>query len=222
MAKDPEQRDAVQLVCSQGINMFRCLAIFLKPTLPATAEKAEEFLNVDPLTWDDALTPLLGHSINKFKPMLQRIEGAQIQKMVEASKEPETPTTKGSAKPEKQAEDQSKNAAEESNEITIDDFMKVQLKVARIIDAQPVEGADKLLQLTLDVGDHQRQVFSGIKAAYEAADLVGRLTVVVANLAPRKMRFGVSEGMVLAAGPGGSDIFLLSPDSGAEPGMDVK
>ena len=222
MAKDPEQRDAVQLVCSQGINMFRCLAIFLKPTLPATAGKAEEFLNVGPLTWDDASTPLLGHSINKFKPMLQRIEGAQIQKMVEASKEPEAPTTKGSAKPEKQTKEQSKNAAEESNEITIDDFMKVQLKVARIIDAQPVEGADKLLQLTLDVGDHQRQVFSGIKAAYEATDLVGRLTVVVANLAPRKMRFGVSEGMVLAAGPGGSDIFLLSPDSGAEPGMDVK
>jgi methionyl-tRNA synthetase len=106
--------------------------------------------------------------------------------------------------------------------IGIDDFMKIQLKVARIIDAQPVEGADKLLQLTLDVGDHQRQVFSGIKAAYQAEDLVNRLTVVVANLAPRKMRFGVSEGMVLAAGPGGSDIFLLSPDSGAEPGMDVK
>jgi len=100
--------------------------------------------------------------------------------------------------------------------------MKIQLKVARIIDAQPVEGADKLLQLTLDVGDHQRRVFSGIKAAYQAEDLVNRLTVVVANLAPRKMRFGVSEGMVLAAGPGGSDIFLLSPDSGAEPGMDVK
>ena len=107
-------------------------------------------------------------------------------------------------------------------EISIDDFMKVQLKVARIIEATPVEGADKLLQLTLDVGDHQRQVFSGIKAAYHAEDLVGRLTVVVANLATRKMRFGVSEGMVLAAGPGGSDIFLLSPDSGAEPGMNVK
>jgi methionyl-tRNA synthetase len=113
-------------------------------------------------------------------------------------------------------------ATGDSDVIGIDDFMKIQLKVARIIDAQPVEGADKLLQLTLDVGDHQRQVFSGIKAAYQAEDLVNRLTVVVANLAPRKMRFGVSEGMVLAAGPGGSDIFLLSPDSGAEPGMDVK
>lgn len=212
MAKDPAQRDAVQLVCSQSINMFRCLAVFLKPVLPVTAEKAEAFLNVDALVWADAQTPLLGHTINKFKPMLQRIETAQIEKMVEASKAPET-----AAAPATDAAE-----TDTADTIGIDDFMKVQLKVARIIDAQPVEGADKLLQLTLDVGDHQRQVFSGIKAAYQADSLVGRLTVVVANLAPRKMRFGVSEGMVLAAGPGGADIFLLSPDSGAEPGMDVK
>ena len=218
MAKDPEQRDAVQLVCSQGINMFRCLAIFLKPVLPEMAEKAEAFLNVEPLTWADAEAPLLGHTISKFKPMLQRIETAQIDKMVEASKQPE------SAPAPTSAQTTGKPAApdEASDVISIDDFMKVQLKVARIVEAAPVEGADKLLQLTLDVGDHQRQVFSGIKAAYQAEDLVGRLTVVVANLAPRKMRFGVSQGMVLAAGPGGSDIFLLSPDSGAEPGMDVK
>ena len=192
--------------------MFRCLAVFLRPVLPVTAEKAEAFLNVDALVWADAQTPLLGHTINKFKPMLQRIETAQIEKMVEASKAPET-----AAAPATDAAE-----TDTADTIGIDDFMKVQLKVARIIDAQPVEGADKLLQLTLDVGDHQRQVFSGIKAAYQADSLVGRLTVVVANLAPRKMRFGVSEGMVLAAGPGGADIFLLSPDSGAEPGMDVK
>ena len=214
MAKDPEQRDAVQLVCSQGINMFRCLAIFLKPVLPEMAEKAEAFLSVAPLTWADAEAPLLGHTISKFKPMLQRIETAQIEKMVEASKQPESASVPTNAKPA--ATDDAADV------ISIDDFMKVQLRVARIVEAAPVEGADKLLQLTLDVGDHQRQVFSGIKAAYQAEDLVGRLTVVVANLAPRKMRFGVSEGMVLAAGPGGSDIFLLSPDSGAEPGMDVK
>ena len=212
MAKDPAQRDAVQLVCSQSINMFRCLAVFLRPVLPVTAEKAEAFLNVDALVWADAQTPLLGHTINKFKPMLQRIETAQIEKMVEASKAPETPAAPATGAPE----------TDTADTIGIDDFMKVQLKVARIIDAQPVEGADKLLQLILDVGDHQRQVFSGIKAAYQADSLVGRLTVVVANLSPRKMRFGVSEGMVLAAGPGGADIFLLSPDSGAEPGMDVK
>ena len=218
MAKDPEQRDAVQLVCSQGINMFRCLAIFLKPVLPEMAEKAEAFLNVEPLAWADAEAPLLGHTISKFKPMLQRIETAQIDKMVGASKQPE------SAPAPTSAQTTGKPAApdEASDVISIDHFMKVQLKVARIVEAAPVEGADKLLQLTLDVGDHQRQVFSGIKAAYQAEDLVGRLTVVVANLAPRKMRFGVSQGMVLAAGPGGSDIFLLSPDSGAEPGMDVK
>ena len=214
MAKDPERRDAVQLVCSQGINMFRCLAIFLKPVLPEMAEKAEAFLNVAPLTWADAEAPLLGHTISKFKPMLQRIETAQIEKMVEASKQPEPTSAPTEAKPA--------STDEAADVIGIDDFMKVQLKVARIVEAAPVEGADKLLQLTLDVGDHQRQVFSGIKAAYQAEDLVGRLTVVVANLAPRKMRFGVSEGMVLAAGPGGSDIFLLSPDSGAEPGMHVK
>lgn len=214
MAKNPEQRDAVQLVCSQGINMFRCLAIFLKPVLPEMAEKAEAFLNVQPLIWADAEAPLLGHTISKFKPMLQRIETAQIEKMVEASKQPESAPAPASGKPSA--------PRDAPGEISIDDFMKVQLKVARIIEATPVEGADKLLQLTLDVGDHQRQVFSGIKAAYHAEDLVGRLTVVVANLATRKMRFGVSEGMVLAAGPGGSDIFLLSPDSGAEPGMNVK
>ena len=146
--------------------------------------------------------------------MLQRIETAQIEKMVEASKQPESTPASASGKPSA--------PSDAPGEISIDDFMKVQLKVARIIEATPVEGADKLLRLTLDVGDHQRQVFSGIKAAYHAEDLVGRLTVVVANLATRKMRFGVSEGMVLAAGPGGSDIFLLSPDSGAEPGMNVK
>ena len=216
MAKNPEQRDAVQLVCSQGINMFRCLAIFLKPVLPEMAEKAEAFLNVQPLIWADAEAPLLGRTISKFKPMLQRIETAQIEKMVEASKQPESAPASASASGKPSA------PRDAPGEISIDDFMKVQLKVARIIEATPVEGADKLLQLTLDVGDHQRQVFSGIKAAYHAEDLVGRLTVVVANLAARKMRFGVSEGMVLAAGPGGSDIFLLSPDSGAEPGMNVK
>ena len=196
MAKNPEQRDAVQVVCSQGINMFRCLAIFLKPVLPEMAEKAEAFLNVQPLIWADAEAPLLGHTIRKFKPMLQRIETAQIEKMVEASKQPESspaPTPAlASGKPSA--------PSDAPSEISIDDFV-MQLKVARIIEATPVEGADKLLQLTLNVGDHQRQVFSGIKAAYHAEDLVGRLTVLVANLAARKMRFGVSEGMVLAASP---------------------
>ena len=209
MIKDPEQRDTVQLVCTQALNLFRVLAVYLKPILPEMALKTEAFLHVDPLSWADLEQPLLNHKINAFEPMLKRMEKKAVDRLVEASAEPAA------------AEPEAEPTAAEHEYISIDDFAKVSLKVARIDSADFVEGADKLLQLTLDVGDHKRQVFSGIRAAYEPADLVGRLTVVVANLAPRKMRFGVSEGMVLAAGPGGKDIFLLSPDSGAEPGMDV-
>ncbi len=210
--KDPERREDVQLVCSQAINMFRVLAIYLKPILPEMAAKTEAFLQVEPLTWADAQTPLLGHTIAKFKAMLARMEMKTVDKLVAASAEaPSEATTADGDAP-----------AADDEFINIDDFAKVELKVAKIVAAELVDGADKLLQLTLDVGDHERQVFSGIREAYDPADLVGKLTVVVANLAPRKMRFGVSEGMVLAAGPGGKDIFLLSPDSGAEPGMDVR
>jgi len=230
MVKNPELHDQVQLVCSQAINMFRFLAIFLKPILPVTAEKAEEFLGVAPLAWSDCEHLLSGHMINKFKPMLQRIEGKTVAQLVEASAQPaeqsadnktaEKNKQQKSSKPSQLSEKESKDS--KSEYIDIDDFTKVSLKVAKIISAEAVEGADKLLKLTLDVGDHERSVFSGIKEAYNPEDLVGRLTVVVANLAPRKMRFGMSEGMVLAAGPGGANIFLLAPDSGAEPGMDIK
>ena len=214
--KDPQRKEDVQLVCSQAINMFRVLAIYLKPILPRMAEKTEAFLNVAPLRWTDAQAPLLGHTISKFSAMLQRMENKTMDALVEASAQGEAGT-----QPQPDKADGKTDAAD-ADYINIDDFAKVELKVAKIVAADFVDGADKLLQLTLDVGDHQRQVFSGIREAYEPADLVGRLTVVVANLAPRKMRFGVSEGMVLAAGPGGKDIFLLSPDSGAQPGMDVK
>ena len=227
MVKNLELHEQVQLVCSQAINMFRLLAIFLKPILPVTAEKAEEFLGVAPLAWSDCEHLLSGHKINKFKPMLQRIEGKTVAQLVEASAEPAAQTTDNKTaeknkqqKPAQLAKNEGKNS--DGDFIDIDDFTKVSLKVAKIIAAEAVEGADKLLKLTLDVGDHERAVFSGIKEAYNPEDLVGRLTVVVANLAPRKMRFGVSEGMVLAAGPGGANIFLLAPDSGAEPGMDIK
>ncbi len=162
--------------------------------------------NEDNWHWQDASTPLLGATLTKFKPLLTRVEADQVARMVEQSKE-STPV----------AETEQKD-----DYISIDDFMKVDLRIARIEKAEPVEGADKLLALTLDVGDSQRQVFAGIKAAYDPDSLVGRHVIVVANLAPRKMRFGVSEGMVLAAGPGGEDIFLLSPDDGAKPGMRVK
>ncbi len=206
LAKDEDKQELVQLVCTQGINMFRSLMIYLSPVLPVVAKDAQAFLNEESWQWQDASSPLLGVTLPKFKPLLTRVEADDVQRMVEQSKE-STPV-----------------AETEKNDdlISIDDFMEVDLRIARIEKAEPVEGADKLLALTLDVGDSQRQVFAGIKAAYDVDSLVGRHVVVVANLAPRKMRFGVSEGMVLAAGPGGEDIFLLSPDDGAKPGMRVK
>jgi methionyl-tRNA synthetase len=206
MAKDAEQLPDVQLVCTQGLNLFRSLMVYLSPVIPRTSAAARAFLGEDVWTWEDAGQPLVGASINKFKPLLTRVDTGQVERMVEQSKE-STPVA---------ATD------EQDDMITIDDFMKVDLRIAKVVKAEPVEGADKLLALTLDVGDSQRQVFAGIKAAYEPESLVGRHVIVVANLAPRKMRFGTSEGMVLAAGPGGEDIFLLSPDDGAEPGMRVK
>lgn len=223
--KDPAHRDDLQLVCSQAINMFRVLATYLKPILPQMAIKAEAFLQVEPLRWSDAAQPLLDHEIAKFKPMITRMEMKVVDKLVAASAESDPVSTSedtaaGVSQPRQTADPGVTQATEAY--ISIDDFTKVELKIAKIIAAEHVQGADKLLQLTLDVGDHQRQVFSGIKQAYDPAELIGRLTVVVANLAPRKMRFGISEGMVLAAGPGGEDIFLLAPDQGATPGMDVK
>ena len=206
MAKDEAQLPEVQEVCTVGLNLFRTLMIYLSPVIPRTAASAREFLGEASWNWEDAGTPLLGKTINKFKPLLTRVDPKQVESMVEQSKE---------STPVAQAEEQDET-------ISIDDFMKVDLRIARIEKAEPVEGADKLLALTLDVGGQHRQVFAGIKAAYEPDSLVGRHVIVVANLAPRKMRFGVSEGMVLAAGPGGEDIFLLSPDAGAKPGMRVK
>jgi methionyl-tRNA synthetase len=206
LARDDDKQELVQLVCTQGINMFRSLMVYLSPVLPVVARDAQAFLNEESWQWQDASSPLLGATLRKFKPLLTRVEADQVQRVVEQSKE-STPVA---------------TSEKDDDFISIDDFMKVDLRIARIERAEHVEGADKLLALTLDVGDSQRQVFAGIKAAYEADSLVGRHVVVVANLAPRKMRFGVSEGMVLAAGPGGADIFLLSPDDGAKPGMRVK
>jgi len=227
LAKQPGNEAKVLEVCTDGINLFRLLMIYLKPVLPALAQDAEEFLAVEPLTWADARTLLLNHDINAFRPLMQRIDPEQVKKMVEASKEGlEAGSAPGVAANAAPAPAQpGKPAAPEpaAGTIGIDDFAKVDLRVARIVSAAHVEGADKLLRLQLDLGDGQRQVFAGIKSAYpEPEALVGRLTVMVANLAPRKMKFGMSEGMVLAAGPGGSEIFLLSPDAGAQPGMKVK
>jgi len=205
MIKDEDKLDEVQMVCTQGLNMFRSLMVYLTPVIPGVAEDAKSFLGEEEWRWADASTPLLDATINKFTPLLKRVEPEQVQRMIEQSKETHQP-----------------EPDEKDDTISIDDFAKVDLRIARIEKAEPVEGADKLLALTLDLGDSTRNVFAGIKAAYEPDSLVGRHVVIVANLAPRKMRFGVSEGMVLAAGPGGEDIFLLSPDAGATPGMRVK
>jgi methionyl-tRNA synthetase len=213
MIKDDDKKSDVQAVCSQGINLFRILVIYLKPILPKMAQEAEAFLNTPPLVWNDLHSPLLGVPVNTFKPLFTRMEKKAVDKLLDAGKQSEAEVVgPGQADPDQG----------DANHISIDDFNKVELKVAKIMIAEPVEGADKLLRLTLSLGDSERQVFAGIKAAYEPAALVGRLCVVVANLAPRKMRFGVSEGMVLAAGPGDDEIFLLSPDSGAQPGMTVR
>jgi len=209
MARDPARSAEVQAVCTQGLNMFRSLMVYLMPVVPALSAKSRTLFNEKTWTWATASKPLLGSSISNFEPLLTRVEPAQVEKMIEQSKEPETPAVEHPMQPI-------------ADEITIDEFAKVDLRVARIDKAETVEGADKLVRLTLNVGDLSRVVFAGIKAAYRPQELEGRLVVVVANLKPRKMRFGTSEGMVLAAGPGGEEIFLLSADSGAEPGMRVK
>ncbi|MCG3168702.1 MAG: Methionine--tRNA ligase [Pseudomonadales bacterium] len=216
LARDPAQAARVQAVCSAGIDLFRILATYLAPVLPALAARAAAFLRL-PLDWASLPASLDGHAIATFTPLMNRIAPERIAAMIEASKgHTEGAATAAAAAP-------ATTQPPIADTIAFEDFAKVDLRVARIVAAEPVAGADKLLALTLDLGGGlRRNVFAGIKSAYAAGDLVGRLTVMVANLAPRTMRFGVSEGMVLAAGPGGKDIFLLAPDSGAEPGMQVK
>ncbi|MBA1147048.1 methionine--tRNA ligase [Ectothiorhodospiraceae bacterium WFHF3C12] len=214
IAKEAGQEEQLQAICTMGINLFRVLTVYLKPVLPKMAADAEAFLGIQPQAWGDAQKPLLDHRINPYKALMTRIDPKQIDAMLEESKESLAAANAASKESEKQVET--------TPEIEFDDFAKVDLRIARIARAERVEGADKLLRLTLDLGGDERNVFAGIKTAYQPEDLEGRLTVVVANLKPRKMRFGVSEGMVLAAGPGGRDLFLLSPDEGAEPGMRVK
>ncbi len=217
LAKEEGREQEVLAVCTTALNVFRLLTLYLKPVLPGLAERAEQFLAVEPMTWPDADKLLLEHPINKFTPLMARVDMAHIEAMLEASKD----STPAAAK-NKEDNKTAGAAAQSEGHIDISDFSKVQLRVARVIEASHVEGADKLLCLRLDVGAlGERTVFSGIKAKYSPEQLNGRLLVLVANLAPRKMKFGVSEGMILAAGPGGEDIFLLSPDSGAEPGMEV-
>ncbi|WAT06821.1 methionine--tRNA ligase [Rouxiella badensis] len=210
-----EGRDAdLQAICSMGINLFRVLMTYLKPVLPSLAERTEAFLNSE-LSWDSIDQPLLGHKVKTFKALFNRIEMDKVTAMVDASKEDIAAAKAPVTGPLADAPIQ--------DTITFDDFAKVDMRIALIESADFVEGSDKLLRLQLDLGGEKRQIFSGIRSAYPDPKLLeGRLTIMVANLAPRKMRFGISEGMVMAAGPGGKDIFLLSPDSGAQPGMQVK
>jgi methionyl-tRNA synthetase len=212
--KDPEKLQFTHEVCSLGINLFRLLVVYLKPVLPVLTEQAEAFLN-DSLNWDSLNTVLSDHSVSPFKALLQRVEMDKINAMVEDSKENLEPT--------KTLDPNSPLVKDPiAQTISFEDFAKVDLRVALIAKAEHVEGAEKLLRLELDLGGESKQVFAGIKSAYKPEDLVGKHTVMVANLAPRKMRFGLSEGMVLAAGPGGKDLFILEPHTGALPGMKVK
>ena len=222
LAKEEGKEQQVQDVCSMGLNMFRALVTYLKPVLPVLTEQAETFLNVEPLNWDSIGTPLTNHKLNKFKPLMTRVEQEKIDAMLEDSKQ-NIAATEATEESKTEVNADSPLAKDPISEtINFDDFAKLDLRIAKIVKAEHVEGADKLLQLTLDIGGETRNVFAGIKSAYNPEDLEGKLTVMVANLAPRKMRFGLSEGMVLAAGPGGKDLFILHPDDGAEPGMRVK
>ncbi len=210
-------------ICAAAIATFKALTLFLKPILPALAAQAEEYLNSGPLDWnvfergDAASLVPAGHHFGAFKPLITRVDPKQLDVLFGSANEAAERSSPAPTKAQQPAAPESATA-----EITVDDFAKLDIRIAKIVAAELVDGADKLLKLTVDIGDAQRTVFAGIRSAYEPDKLVGRLTLVLANLKPRKMKFGTSEGMVLAAGPGGKDIFLLSPDEGATPGMKVK
>jgi len=221
LAKQEGMGQTVQDVCSAGLNLFRVLMTYLKPVLPRMAEQVEAFLDIAPMTWVNLAEPLTGHTIRTYEPLLLRVDPAAVAAVQDASRESLAPAP-ASAAAGTPAAATAMTDNPIATEISIDDFARIDLRVARIVKAEQVAGADKLLHLTLDLGGETRSVFAGIKSAYRPEDLQGRLTVMVANLAPRKMKFGLSEGMVLAAGPGGKDLFILSPDAGAEPGMRVK
>ncbi|MCX7107205.1 MAG: methionine--tRNA ligase [Methylococcales bacterium] len=219
IAKQEGNEAELHDVCSMGINLFRLLTGFLKPVIPALATEVEIFLNINPQVWPANTQALLNHKINDFKPLMTRVEADKIAAIIEASKENLEKT------PDQQTQLPNIKAAifePIAESIQFDDFAKLDLRIAKIIKADHIDGSDKLLQLTVDIGDETRNIFAGIKSAYAPEALEGKLTLVIANLAPRKMRFGTSEGMVLAAGPGGKDIWILSPDEGAIAGMRVK
>lgn len=203
LARHPENAKQVQLICTQGLNLFRVLIIYLKPVMPKLVDRAEAFLDVQPLTWASLGEPLLDHTVKPFEPLMQRLDEKVLLKILGTETEGDD------------------HAPNQKGQIDYSQFAEIELKIARIMKAEEVEGADTLLKLEVDLGDEKRQIFSGIKSAYNPTDLVGRLILMVTNLKAKKMRFGVSQGMLLAAGSG-EEIFLLSPDSGAKQGMVVK
>ncbi|PSW56738.1 methionine--tRNA ligase [Photobacterium leiognathi] len=218
VAKQEGKDQELQEICTVGINLFRVLMAYLKPVMPKLAERSEAFLN-ETLTWESIAKPLTAHEVTKFKALFNRIDPAHVAAMVESSKEEaaaDKAAAEAAAKPASPLTEEPIEA-----EIEFDDFAKVDLRIAKIVSCESVPKANKLLKFQLDIGGEMRQVFSGIKAAYEPEELVGKLTVVVANLKPRKMKFGMSEGMILAAGPGGKELWILEPHEGAQPGMRV-
>ncbi len=235
LRKDETKQEELRDICTVGLNLFRQIVVYLTPVLPRLVRQTDELLNAPITHWDDAQSSLTGTPVSTFKHMMQRVDPKQVEKMIEESKDTaaEAPNDDSSAGDAESGHSRSSATYGDGPEplekepmaeeqCTFDEFMKVDMRIARIVAAGHVEGADKLLQLTLSLGGEEtRNVFAGIKGVYEPEQLVGRLVVCCANLQPRKMRFGISEGMVLASGPGGKDIYLLSPDDGAKPGMRV-
>jgi methionyl-tRNA synthetase len=224
LAKNPKSAHDVVAICTLGLNLFRSLIVFLKPVIPGVAERAEKLLGGATLVWSDVERPLLGHRIARFEPLLQRVEPEATQRIIEDERGATTAmTSEGIAAKAAPTGGTAPAKAEETVEIDLELFSKIDLRVARIAAAKLVDGADKLLELTLELGDGARRtVFAGIRGAYDPAILTDKHVVVVANLKPRKMRFGTSQGMVLAASGDGTGVFLLSPDAGAAPGMKVR
>jgi len=220
LAKQEGSEQAVQDCCTMGINLFNVICSYLAPVLPQVADDALAFLNLENYAWDNIKTPLLNHKINKFKPLMQRIEEPKVNAILEETKQKlaeQAAAVQAAKVPSTALQDEPI-----ADTIEFADFAKVDLRVVKIVNAEHVKGANKLLQLTLDLDGETRNVFAGIKSAYQPEELIGKHTVMVANLATRTMKFGDSEGMVLAAGPGGEDIWILEPHTGAKPGMRVK
>jgi methionyl-tRNA synthetase len=222
LAKLPGTSGELHRVCSLALNLFWLLTVYLRPILPDIARRVQAFLNLndDRMTWDQSAVLPKGHRINRYEHLITRVDRRRIDALIEANRQ----SLQAAPSPARHAEHQvhAEKKAEIAPTISIEDFGKIDLRVAKIVNAEHVPGADKLLKLTLDLGGETRTVFAGIKSAYDPESLKGRLTVMVANLAPRRMKFGVSEGMVLAASGEGPGLYLLSPDAGAQPGMKVK